>query len=91
MTQAHTFTLKTDILSVQVSEEGCKGYLYVPAGAIISVPDLNPNDSIFVEVFWDSKKVMMFPQDIQERTEPLSSPAYAIARQNSNASAAWSG
>jgi hypothetical protein len=44
-----------------------KECVYVPAGTVISVLGDMTKDSHFVEVLWDSRKVFMFPQDIQDR------------------------
>jgi hypothetical protein len=73
------YCLKADTLSVYPRPDGRKESLYVPAGAVISVGERNSEMGPFVEVHWNEKTVLMFPQDIVERAEALPRPAYAGA------------
>jgi hypothetical protein len=62
--------LHQDILSVHVPDRDHKECLYVPAGEVVSV-DTEHEDNNLVEVHWNSKTVLMFLQDIQDRAELL--------------------
>jgi len=68
----HRYYIQKDILSVHSSSDSRrKECVYVPAGTVISVLGELKNDSYFVEVLWDSRKVFMFPQDIEDRALPV--------------------
>lgn len=73
------YSLKADTLSVYPRPDGTKESVYVPAGAIISVGERNSDMGPFVEVHWNDKTVLMFPQDLVERAEALPKPTYAAA------------
>jgi hypothetical protein len=77
MKSEHRYCLKTNILSIHTTSEGKKQSLYLPAGAIITVGDLAPKEGPFVEVLWNTKTVLMFPQDILERAQALPTPGYS--------------
>ena len=81
MVSEAVYCLKADTLSVYPRPDGKKESLYVPAGAVISVGGRDSAMGPFVEVHWNSKTVYMFPQDLVERAEALSAPAYAGAGQ----------
>lgn len=66
----HRYCLQQDILSVHTPDQTHKECLYVPAGAVVSVDTADQNNQ-FVEVHWNSKTVLMFLQDIQDRAELL--------------------
>ena len=66
----HHYCLHQDILSVHTPDREHKECLYVPAGAVVSVDDEHESEK-FVEVHWNSKTVLMFLQDIQDRAELL--------------------
>lgn len=87
MISGSVYCLKADILSIYPRPNGKKDYLYVPAGAVISIGDTNSQIGPFVEVHWDTKTVFMFPQDIQDRAEELSAPVHAGAGQQRRAAA----
>jgi hypothetical protein len=57
-------------LSVHTPDRDHKECLYVPAGAVVSVDPVHEGNNL-VEVHWDSKTVLMFLQDIQDRGELL--------------------
>lgn len=64
----YRYCLNQDILSVHTPDQDRKECLYVPAGAVVSVDTAHESDR-FVEVHWNSKTVLMFLQDIQDRAE----------------------
>ena len=66
----HRYCLQQDVLSVYTPDQQHKGCLYVPAGAVVSVDAVRENDK-FVKARWNSKTVLMFLQDIQDRGELL--------------------
>jgi hypothetical protein len=76
MTSERRYCLNTNILSVYTTREGRKESIYVPAGAIIEIDNLAPTEGPFVEALWDDKTVLMFPQDIVERAQPLPPPGH---------------
>jgi hypothetical protein len=81
------YCLKADTLSVYPRPDGKMESLYVPAGAVISLGERNSEMGPFVEVHWNGKTVLMFPQDIVERAEALPAPAYSGAGQGRAAAA----
>lgn len=81
------YCLKADTLSVYLRPDGKKESLYVPAGAIISVGERNSEMGPFVEVRWNGKAVLMFPQDIVERAEALPAHVYSGTGQERAAAA----
>lgn len=64
------YCLHQDILSIHTPDRIHKECVYVPAGSVVSV-DASQEDQKFVAVHWDSKTVLMFLQDIQDRAELL--------------------
>jgi hypothetical protein len=66
----YRYCLHQDILSIHAPDREHKECFYVPAGAVVSV-DTAHEDHNLVEVHWDSKTVLMFFQDIQDRAELL--------------------
>ncbi len=65
------YCVQQDILSVHSLQGGSKQCVYVPAGTVIAVRNHSCVDSRLVEVDWDSRVVLMFSQDIQERAQQL--------------------
>jgi hypothetical protein len=66
----YRYCLHQDILSVHTPDRDHKECLYVPAGAVVSFDTVHENEKL-VEVHWNSKTVLMFRQDIQDRAELL--------------------
>ena len=62
------YQLNTPILSVYLAPDGQKTCLRVPAGAVVSVLVTILTDGLFIKVKWESKTVLMFPQDLAEKT-----------------------
>jgi hypothetical protein len=81
------YCLKADILSIYARPDGKKDYLYVPAGATITIGEPNSQMGLFVEVHWDSKTIFMFPQDIEDRAEMVPVPVASNAGQQRRAAA----
>jgi len=65
----HRYYIQEPILSIQSQSQDRRDFVYVPAGTVVSVPDYSP-DAKFVEIVWDSKTLLMFSQDLQDRAEP---------------------
>lgn len=68
--QATKYCLEENILSIEQHYGVGKECLYVPAGTVVSVL-ADTADTQFVEVEWNTKRVLMFNVDIQERAHPL--------------------
>lgn len=64
------YCLQEQILSIDENGGSSRECLYVPAGTVVSVLS-DTEDSRFVHVEWDTKRVLMFNVDIQERAHPL--------------------
>ncbi len=65
------YCIQQDILSVHSPREGHQHCLYVPAGTVISVRNHDQLNDRLVEVNWDSKTVLVFAQDLEDRAQPL--------------------
>ena len=62
------YCLHQDILSIHAPDLEHKECVYVPAGSVVSIDAAQRNEK-FIEVHWNSKTVLMFSQDIQNRAE----------------------
>ena len=49
----------------------------IPEGSIIEIPTVPPQDARMVDVIWDDNAMLMFVQDLRERSEILSGAADA--------------
>jgi hypothetical protein len=59
----------TNPTMAMVQEDGHHVSLTVPSGSIIEVDGEAFNGEKLVDVYWDSRKIMMFTQDLRSRTE----------------------
>jgi hypothetical protein len=65
----------TDQTMAMFEEEGCHTAHLLPAGAIITIDDDDYDESGFVDVNWDNKKVTMFTHDLRMCAELVSGVA----------------
>ena len=49
----------------------------IPEGSIIEIPAAPPQDARMVDVVWDGRAMLMFVQDLRERSEIVSDAADA--------------
>jgi hypothetical protein len=63
------YRLKTATLAIMNDDERLS--VMVPAGAVIQVTAVPPDENRPVDVEWEGKAMMMFTIDLRERAEPV--------------------
>lgn len=63
---------RLQIATLAVYWSGSKGqHLHIPAGALLERPRGSEACSPFVEVLWNDRRLRMFAEDFEHRTEPV--------------------
>lgn len=71
------YRLQTTTLAVYWSA-GKGQHLYIPAGALLAKSQNSEIRSPFVEVLWNGRRLQMFAEDFDHRTQPPDSSSLQI-------------
>lgn len=71
------YRLQTTTLAVYWSA-GKGQHLYIPAGALLAKHQDPEIRSPFIEVLWNGRRLQMFAEDFEHRTQPVDSSSLQI-------------